>query len=178
MWPVCEGDAAGLGDASVGSTVLPRPIGLRHTASMRLVLTAAAAIITCSATAACGAPPPDSPSAVIQPDPWAVCLGDDFRTVITLDGAQSTPRLTLVPTPPAPGSSPLRYRWRLSGAAYRVVGGSLSGPELRVTTAADRPLHASLTVEDDLGGVAVIDETVAITLPDPDTGECPVEPDP
>ena len=48
---------------------------------------------------ACGAPPPDSPSAVIESNPETICLGDDFRTPIELDASASTPRLTLVPVP-------------------------------------------------------------------------------
>lgn len=123
--------------------------------------------------AGCGAPPPTAPSAVVELEPDAVCMGDGFRTPIALDGTASAPRLTLAPGPTDPDAPPLRFEWRLSGADWILLGGDLRSDQLRVATDGDRPLHVSLTVRDGEGGSATALETVWLTVPDPALGGCP-----
>jgi len=126
-----------------------------------------------AATTACGAPPPDAPSASITADPDSICLGDEFRTVIHLDGRDSSARLTLVPLPPDPDDPPLSFRWSLSGARHFVVDGALAEPELWVISEGDRPLHVELEVRESNGGIATTLETVTIT-PLARDGSCPL----
>lgn len=113
---------------------------------------------------ACGSAPPDPPSVVVVADPPAVCLGDGFRTVVTLDGSRSRPRLTLVPVPATADDPPLAYTWSLSGAEHRVVEGGVHEPILKVTTSGDRPLHATLIARSAGGGEASTTLSVAVTL--------------
>jgi hypothetical protein len=151
---------------------------------MRLGALAIAAISALSALA-CGSPPPPSPSAVIRACPAAVCLGDAFTTGIHLDATKSAAHLTLVYVPPKPGDPPLDMRWSFSGAAMQYDTGGATDPDILVYTAADRPLHVTLHVENSEGGVAEETRSIAVTpldaagncpLPDPetdDTGDCP-----
>lgn len=130
------------------------------------------AIVAAVVCTACGAPPPGAPSAVVTSDPESVCLGDDYRTPIVLDAGDSAPRLTLVPPAPDPDAPPLRFEWDLSGSAWALLEGDLDAERLVVAIAADRPLHAELTVREAGGGVARTLHTIAVTRPDPATGVC------
>ncbi len=124
--------------------------------------------------AACGSPPPPEPSAVINADPTAVCLGDGYHTTIHLDAKQSAPNLTLVYVRPDPGAPPLKYLWSFSGSDYQLGDGDdLIGEALSVTMAADRPLHVTLRVENAAGGVGIARSTIAVTPPDA-SGACPL----
>jgi hypothetical protein len=112
---------------------------------------------------ACSGPPPDPPSAVVALSPATICEGDGHHTEIILDGSGSSAQLTLVPVPPEPGEPPLRFAWTLSGAAFEVVAGDLTSDVVVLTSAGDRPLHASLTVTNGSGGIATTLRTVSIT---------------
>lgn len=114
--------------------------------------------------AACGAPPPSAPSAVVTSSPETVCLGDAFRTEVTLDGSESSPRLTLVST--AESTAGLSFEWRLSGSDRAIVSGAIDEPVLVVRMRGDRPLHAELTVRDDAGHASML-YTVSVTECDP-----------
>jgi hypothetical protein len=130
--------------------------------SGRAIATAALlALLSCSA---CGSGPSDPPMAVIQASPAAICEGDDYQTVIGLDGRRSTSGLVLLPGPPDPDEEPLEFRWRLEGADHRIESGSLRAPALGVSTAGDRPLHVWLTVRNGAGEEATALATVALTL--------------
>lgn len=122
-------------------------------------------VVTACLLICCGAPDPEPPTAVITAQPDTVPLGDEHQTVIELDAHSSAPRLSLVPAPPDPDEPPLEFKWRLTGSAYRVVGGSEAGPELQVTMRGDRPLHVELTVRNHSGGVASSLKTISITSP-------------
>ena len=122
--------------------------------------------------AGCGAPPPGAPSAVVTSSPEAVCLGDDYRTEVTLDASESAPRLTLVPGA-SPGDATLTYSWALSGSAHVVVRGDLDTESLVVRMLGDRPLHAELVVRESGGGIASTLHTVAVT-----EGACDAEAEP
>jgi len=104
-----------------------------------------------------------------------VCLGDGYRTPITLDGTQSSPELTLVPSPPVANAPPLRFLWTLTGSAYRIAdGGTLSSEKLSVTVAGDQPLQVDLNVQNpQSGGSADSTTTITVTLPN-DAGACPL----
>ncbi len=75
--------------------------------------------------AACSAPPPQAPAAVITATPTSVCVGDDFQTQIELDSLGSSPVLTLIYSPPGPDAAvaacalpgnDVCYSWSFSGA--------------------------------------------------------------
>jgi hypothetical protein len=117
------------------------------------------------ALAGCSDPPRDPPTAVIRATPSTICQGDAFTTPVTLDGSESATGLTLVPVPPAEGEPPLVFEWSLSGAEYELDVGTLESPEVRVTTAGDRPLHATLTVITLDFGEATSTLSVPITVP-------------
>lgn len=110
----------------------------------------------------CAAPPAHPPTAVIDVSPEVICVGDDHATTVTFSGARSSDHLSLMPSPPGPDEPPLEFRWALEGAQHVVVGGDLTSPEISVTTAGDRPLHAELTVVDAEGGVATSLRSLAI----------------
>lgn len=112
--------------------------------------------------AGCGAPPPGAPSAVVTSDPEAVCVGDGYRTDVTLDASESAPRLTLVPGA-SPADATLEYDWTLHGSPHVIVRGDTSSETLVVRMLADRPLHAELVVRESGGGVASTLHTVAVT---------------
>ena len=114
---------------------------------------------------ACGGPPPPPPTAVIVAEPPSLCEGDGHATPVLLDGRDSAARLTLVPVPPDPDAPPLTYEWSFQGAEHRVVDGDLGSDHLTITAAADRPLHVTLRVTNELGGVAESIQTVGITRP-------------
>ena len=126
-------------------------------------------------TLGCSGPPPGAPSPVIMATPTTVCLGDDYKTPITLDGTQSSPTLTLVPSPPTRNAPPLKFLWTLTGSAYRIAdGGSLTSEKLSVRIAGDQPLQVDLNVQNaQSGGSADSTTTIAVTLPD-DAGACPL----
>ena len=139
------------------------------------VLAAAAGVAAVSWALCCNGPPPGAPSPVIVATPITVCLGDAYKTPITLDGTQSSPTLTLVPAPPAPNAPPLKFLWTLTGAAYRIAdGGTLTSEKLTVTTAGDHPLQVDLNVQNtQSGGSDDSTTTIAVTLPN-DAGACPL----
>lgn len=137
---------------------------------MRGVGRAVAAVVV-AIVAACGAPPPDSPSAVIRIDPEHVCEGDGYATEIAISGRESAPRLSLVPVPPGPDDPPLTYAWSFSGGSILILEGDLDDPELRIATAGDRPVHVELTVGNGEGEATVV-RTIGITVPDPASGVC------
>lgn len=112
----------------------------------------------------CASPPPAPPTAVIDATPSEVCVGDRFATPITLSGARSAGRLSLVPAPPDP-SMPLDFAWELEGDAHELVAGRLDGPELTVRMAGARPLHVTLRVTSFEGGVAESLRTIGIVVP-------------
>jgi hypothetical protein len=120
---------------------------------------------------ACNGPPPSAPSPVIATTPTTVCIGDDYRTRILLDGTQSTPSLTLVPAPFEAGL--LTYAWTLGGSAYRIVDGSPTAPKLTVEMAANEPLQVALDVTLPNGGSLTATATVSITLLN-EAGVCPL----
>lgn len=121
----------------------------------------------------CAGPPPAPPSAVIVITPGAVCAEDGFVTPVTLSGATSSGRLSLVPVPPEPGAPELTFRWRLSGDEHVIVSGGLDGEELEVLIAGERPLVVELTVDDGVGGTAHALRTVGFTVPTPCGDGCP-----
>jgi hypothetical protein len=112
--------------------------------------------------AACGAPPADPPSAVITARPGSLCEGDDFQTVVSFSGRESSPRLTLVPSFD-PDEPPLEYAWILYGAEYELVSGDLGSRDLELITSGAAPLHAALTVRNASGGEATTLLTLSIT---------------
>jgi hypothetical protein len=124
---------------------------------------------------ACSGPPPGAPSPVIVATPTTVCLGDGYKTPITLDGTQSSPELTLVPLPAVRNPVPLKFLWTLTGSAYRIAeGGSLTSDKLSVTIAGDQPLQVDLNVQNaQSGGSADSTTTISVTLPN-DAGVCPL----
>jgi hypothetical protein len=148
---------------------------------------AAASLVSAGAASmtACSGPPPDAPSPVIVATPTAVCLNDDYKTPITLDGTQSSPTLTLVPSPPSAGAPALKFSWTLTGSAYRIVSvdaedgqvapsGTLMSDKLTVTIAGDQPLQVDLNVVNTrTGGSADTTATIAVTPPN-DAGDCPL----
>ncbi len=131
------------------------------------------------ATLGCAGPGPDTPSAVIELLPETICEGDAHATEVLLDGRASSSHLALVPVPPEPGDSPLRFAWSLSGAEHRVVSGALDADRLVITSAGDRPLHVELAVTNGAGGVARHLRTLSITRPlvtaCAGAGECAVD---
>ncbi len=134
--------------------------------------TTAGACLLLLAAPGCGEMPPPPPAVVIRASPEALCLGDDFRTEIALDGLGSTPHLTLIPVPPPQDAPPPEYQWALSGARHRVVGGDLDGPEVSVTSAGDRPLHVTLRVRVPGGGEGTAERSIPVVLPDEASGVC------
>ncbi len=134
---------------------------------------------------ACNGPPPGAPSPVIVATPTTVCLGDDYRTPITLDGTQSSPELTLVPSPPDANAPALAFLWTLTGSAYKIAdvdaggghvlpSGSLTSEKLTVKMAGDQPLQVDLHVENPQnGGSADTTTTIAVTSLN-DAGACPL----
>lgn len=122
---------------------------------------------------ACNGPPPPAPSPVIMATPSTVCLGDDFKTVITLDGTQSSAVLALEPLTFDGGAPPLTYAWTLAGSAYRIVSGTLTASKLTVTIAGNEPLQIDLLVQNTTGGSADSTATISVTPPN-DAGVCPL----
>ena len=120
---------------------------------------------------ACAGPPPPAPSPVIVTTPTTVCVGDDYKTEIIVDGTQSTPTLTLVPAPFEAGL--LTYAWTLTGSAYRITSGSLTTPKLTVEMAGTEPLQVALDLRAVGGGSLTTTATVAITLLN-EAGVCPL----
>ena len=118
------------------------------------------------ALAGCGGDPGvATPTAVITARPDALCLGDDYQTIVELDASNSAPGLTLLPaTAPLEGFA-LVYAWELTGAAHRIEGQDPKGITLRVSTAGDRPLHVALTVTNEEGGQATSLRSLPVTLP-------------
>lgn len=131
---------------------------------MRRIAEAGLGLFACGVIA-CGAPPPDPPTAVVRATPSSVCLGDDFATPIRLDASESAAGLTLVPVPPPEDAPELSYAWAFSGAEVRELGRGEAGVTVDVATAGDRPLHVQLTVRTAQGGEATTLHTVPITLP-------------
>jgi hypothetical protein len=133
---------------------------------------------------ACNGPPPPAPSPVILATPTTVCLGDDYKTPIMLDGTQSSATLTLVPAPVDANAPPLVYLWTLTGSAYRLVSGTLTSDKLVVRMAGTEPLQVDLNVMNSMGGSADTTATVSVTLPSSgdggaesgakDAGMCPL----
>jgi hypothetical protein len=150
--------------------------------------------------AACSAPPPQAPAAVITATPTSVCVGDDFQTQIELDSLGSSPVLTLIYSPPGPDAAvaacalpgnDVCYAWSFSGAVCTgqptdpnpcdVVidpgsvepDGTIDGTSVLLTMAGDRPLLVTLTVENAAGGVIQTQTTISITPLD-DAGMCPL----
>ncbi len=132
----------------------------------------AAVLALLDGAGACSGPPPAATSPVIVATPTTVCLGDDYRTPITLDGTQSTAALTLVPSPAEAGAAPLTYLWTLAGSAYRIVSGTLTSDRLTVRIAGDQPLQVDLNVQNSMGGSA--DTTATISVTSLDAGVCPL----
>lgn len=114
--------------------------------------------------------PVGRPSASLQIEPTAVCLGDDFATVVALDATGSSPQLSLVPTPPGADEEPLEFAWHLSGDDYDVVAGGLDEARIEVTMAGERPLGVRLTVRNADGAEFALQRSVAVTL------DCPESP--
>lgn len=127
------------------------------------------------AAAGCGSQPPPAPSPVIELSPSQVCLGDDHQTPIVIDGTDSAPQLTLVPTAPRQELLPLESEWRFSGSEVRITEGSVDDLEVTVTMLGDRPLHVTLWLRNAAGGEAEAQASVAVTAPGPD-GTCPEVP--
>lgn len=126
-------------------------------------------------SAGCGEPPPPAPSAVIHASPEAVCIGDEYETTIVLDASDSAPYLTLVYVPPDPDAPPLRFAWSFSGSQKTLLDGNEHGAELSLAMKGDRPLHVTLEVENDIGGVSSATKSIAVTPLDTD-GNCPLPP--
>jgi hypothetical protein len=124
------------------------------------------------AVASCAGPPPGPPSAVVLTNPATVCIGDDYRTPITLDGTQSGSALMLIPSPGDAGAPPLQYLWTLAGSAYKVVSGSVTSSKLVVTMAADQPLQVDLRVTNGAGTPA--DGTATVSVTSLSDGGCPL----
>lgn len=154
----------------------PRSPRLRHRRVTRL-LCARASLAVAVLALACGGPPARPPTAVVDAAPPSVCSGDGFATVIRLTSARSSSRLSLAPEPPGPDDPPLELEWTLAGGEHAVVEGDLRSRDLGVVTAGDRPLHVTLRVVNELGGVAITTRTIGIAVADapPCEGEreCP-----
>jgi hypothetical protein len=110
---------------------------------------------------------------IVEATPTALCVGDEFRTDIRLDGRKSAAALSLVYAPPDPSAPPLMFRWSFSGAEVRVEDGDPSDDHLVVRTKGDRPLHVRLHVKNAKGGEADALTTIAITPLD-GSGACPL----
>jgi hypothetical protein len=146
-------------------------------------------VVVCAG--ACSGPPPTVPAAVITATPASVCVGDGFKTKIHLDSIGSSPRLTLVYTPPDPDAGDLLYDWSLSGAVCKGLDsdpspcdvvvdgesvdatGAMSNSDVLLTMAGDRPVDATLVVKNAAGGVLEAHATISITPLDA-TGACPL----
>lgn len=120
-----------------------------------------------AALVGCAGAPPDPTTAVIVATPSASCADDGFVNPVTLSGASSSARLSLMPGPPEPGAPPLLFRWTLSGDEHAIVAGGLRLAEVVVVVAGDRPLVVELEVDDQLGGVADAIIAVGLTFPTP-----------
>jgi hypothetical protein len=125
------------------------------------------------AGSACSGPPPPASSPVIIATPTTVCVGDDYKTHILLDGTQSSATLTLVPSPAAANAPPLQYLWTLTGSAYRIVSGTPTSEKLTVTIAGDQPLQVDLNVQNNSGGSSDSTATISVTSL-VDAGACPL----
>jgi hypothetical protein len=90
-------------------------------------------------------------------------MGDDYATSITLDGTQSGPALTLIPTP-VDGGPNLQYLWTFSGSAYHIVSGTVTSSMVVVSILGDRPLQVDLQVTNAAGTTSDDSVTVSITL--------------
>lgn len=110
----------------------------------------------------------ERPSASVEISPTAVCAGDDFTTVVAIDGSSSSPRLSLVPTS---SDEPLEMSWRLSGDEFAIESGGLDEERIDVTMAGERPLSVELTVRNEAGGEFVTRRMVAITLDCPEDSQ-------
>jgi hypothetical protein len=105
--------------------------------------------------------------------PTTVCVGDDYRTRILLDGSLSAPALTLLPSPEDGGVAALTFQWTLEGSAFRIVSGTVHTPTLVVEIAGDQPLQLDLRVTNATGGSVDTTGTVSVTLLD-EAGACPL----
>ncbi len=137
------------------------------------------AIVGVVIAAACSGPPPTAPSAIININPSSVCVGDNFATPIHIDALGSSPRLTLVYTPPDPDAGDLKYLWALSGDQVQGDDGSkepdgtMDFDSVDLKMAGQRPVQVTLTVTNAAGGVTVSNATIPITPLAPD-GTCPL----
>ena len=116
-----------------------------------------------AALVGCAGPPPPVPTSVIVLTPSASCVNDGFTNLVTLSGATSSARLSLMPGPPEPGAPPLLFHWTLSGDEHVIVGGGLELAVVEVVVAGERPLVVELEVDDQLGGIAESIRTVGLT---------------
>ena len=151
---------------------------------------------------ACSGPPKTVPAAIVNATPASVCAGDAFRTSIHLDSSGSSPVLTLVYSKPDPDAGAIHYSWSFSGAvcvglaaspgSWTTLTGAppttcdvlldpssvdalnqVSGSDVMLSIAGDRPVDVTLVVTSDAGGTLAAHTTITITTPD-DAGACPL----
>ncbi len=95
-------------------------------------------------------------------EPEAIPAG--VSTTLTFDASKSTARLTLVPAPPDPDDGPLTIRWSFAGGVDQGPEDS-TAERVEVVASGDRPVHATLSVENRWGGRVTTLKTVPL-LPD------------
>jgi hypothetical protein len=150
--------------------------------------------------ASCSAPPPPAPAAIVNVTPGSVCIGDNFQTQVHVDSRGSSPKLTLVYSPPDSDAGDLIFAWRFSGAvcqgtlggAAMTLGGApcssydvlldpsgvdalgnVNNSDVLLRIAGDRPVFVALQVTNAAGGVTETETAIPITALD-DAGACPL----
>ena len=176
---------------------------VRQGAKMRPVGSRAGQFVLAVASAwACSGPPKTVPAAIVNATPTSVCAGDAFRTSIHLDSNGSSPVLTLVYSKPDPDAGAIHFAWSFSGAVCVGLAASpsdwvtltgaaattcdglldpssvdalnqVSGSDVLLAIAGDRPVDVTLVVTSDAGGTLTAHTTLTITEPD-DAGACPL----
>ena len=82
-------------------------------------------------------------------------------TTLTFDASKSAARLTLVPSPADPDDGPLTIHWSFAGGVDRMPQDA-TAPRVEVGASGDRPVHATLTVENRWGGRLTTLKTVPL----------------
>jgi len=106
----------------------------------------AAATAALAFSASCTPEPSRPPVARAEATPSTIPEHDGFQTSVTLDATASADPLD-DPT----GTSPLDYRWRISGDEYRYESGDDDDASPVVSFRGDRPATIELTVTDEDG---------------------------
>ena len=161
-----------------------------------------AAVTVGIACVACSGPPKTVPAAIVNATPSSVCAGDHFTTSIHLDSSGSSPVLTLVYSPPDPDAGAIHFAWSFSGAVctgiaaspgdWTTLGGQpatscdvlidpssvdalgqITGTDVLLSIAGDRPVDVTLVVTSDAGGTLTARRTISVTQLD-DAGACPL----